>query len=167
MPKRIEDTYQKLTQREHVLHRSGMYIGSIKKQTEELWVADENSDGSIKMKKKMVLYSPGFMKIFDEILTNATDHSFRDSTVNTIKVDYDKSTGEISVWNNGKGIPVKLHKEHNMYVPELIFGHLLSGSNYDDNSTRTGAGTNGLGSKVVAIYSKKFINNLKIKHMYI
>ena len=157
MPKRIEETYQKLTQREHVLHRSGMYIGSIKKQTEELWVADENSDGSIKMKKKMVLYSPGFMKIFDEILTNATDHSFRDSTVNIIKVDYDKSTGEISVWNNGKGIPVKLHKEHNMYVPELIFGHLLSGSNYDDNSTRTGAGTNGLGSKVVAIYSKKFV----------
>lgn len=157
MPKRIEDTYQKLTQREHVLHRSGMYIGSTKKQTEELWVADENSDGTIKMKKKMVEYSPGFMKIFDEILTNATDHSFRDSTVNIIKVDYNKLSGEISVWNNGKGIPVVLHKEHNIYVPELIFGHLLSGSNYNDNDTRTGAGTNGLGSKVVAIYSKKFI----------
>jgi DNA topoisomerase-2 len=157
MPKRIEDTYQKLTQREHVLHRSGMYIGSTKKQTEELWVADENSDGTIKMKKRMIEYSPGFMKIFDEILTNATDHSFRDSTVNIIKVDYNKLSGEISIWNNGKGIPVVLHKEHNMYVPELIFGHLLSGSNYDDNSTRTGAGTNGLGAKVSAIYSKKFV----------
>jgi DNA topoisomerase-2 len=155
--KNIEDTYKKLTQREHVLHRSGMYIGSIKKQTEELWVADESSDGTIQMKKKMVEYSPGFMKIFDEILTNATDHSFRDSTVNTIKVDYDKSTGELSVWNNGKGIPVQLHKEHNIYVPELIFGHLLSGSNYDDSSTRTGAGTNGIGSKVTSIYSKKFV----------
>ena len=157
MTKKIEETYKKLTQREHVLHRSGMYIGSTKKQTEELWVADETSDGTIKMKKKMIEYSPGFMKIFDEILTNATDHSFRDSTVNTIKVDYDKLSGEISVWNNGKGIPVVLHKEHNIYVPELIFGHLLSGSNYNDNDTRTGAGTNGLGSKVVAIYSKKFI----------
>lgn len=155
--KNIEDTYKKLTQREHVLHRSGMYIGSIKKQTEELWVADESSDGTIQMKKKMVEYSPGFMKIFDEILTNATDHSFRDPTVNTIKVDYNQSTGEISVWNNGKGIPIKLHKEHNIYVPELIFGHLLSGSNYNDNDTRTGAGTNGIGSKVTNIYSKKFI----------
>jgi len=157
MPKLIEDTYQKLTQREHVLHRSGMYIGSTKKQTEELWVADENSDGTIKMKKRMIEYSPGFMKIFDEILTNATDHSFRDPTVNTIKIDYDQSTGEISVWNNGKGIPVVLHKEHNIYVPELIFGHLLSGSNYNDNDTRTGAGTNGLGAKCTAIYSKKFV----------
>lgn len=145
--KRIEDTYKKLSQREHVLHRSGMYIGSVKKQTEELWIADESSDGTIKMKKKMIEYSPGFMKIFDEILTNATDHSFRDPTVNMIKVDYDQNTGEITVWNNGSGIPVKLHKEYNMYVPELIFGHLLSGSNYDDNSVRTGAGTNGLGSK--------------------
>ena len=156
MPKKIEETYQKLTQREHVLLRSGMYIGSTKKQMEELWVAKESDEG-LKMEKVMVEYSPGFMKIFDEILTNATDHSFRDLSVNMIKVNYDKSTGEISVWNNGKGIPVQLHKEHNMYVPELIFGHLLSGSNYDDTTTRTGAGTNGLGSKLSNIYSSKFI----------
>ena len=153
----IEEKYQKLSQREHVLLRSGMYIGSIKKQVEELWVAKETEDGFPKMEKVMVEYSPGFMKIFDEVLTNATDHSFRDSSVTTIKVEYSKETGEISVWNNGSGIPVQLHKEHNIYVPELIFGHLLSGSNYNDSTTRTGAGTNGLGSKLSNIYSKKFI----------
>lgn len=143
---KIEDKYKKLSQREHVLHRPGMYIGSVKKQIEELWVPkDEN--GSFKMEKTMVEYSPGFMKIFDEVLTNATDHSFRDSTVTTIKVEYCKESGELSVWNNGSGIPIQLHKEHNIYVPELIFGYLLSGSNYNDNNTRTGAGTNGLGSK--------------------
>jgi DNA gyrase/topoisomerase IV subunit B len=151
-PKTIEETYKKLSQREHVLHRPGMYIGSIKKQMEELWVPNQE----FKMEKKMVEYSPGFMKIFDEVLTNATDHSFRDSTVTQIKVDYNKETGEISVLNNGSGIPVIKHKEHDMYIPELIFGHLLSGSNYDDSNTRTGAGTNGLGSKVSNIYSKKF-----------
>ena len=150
--KSIEQKYQKLSGREHVLHRPGMYIGSIKKQTEEMWCFKEN-----KMEKCMVEYSPGFMKIFDEVLTNALDHSVRDPTLNTIKVDYDKSTGEISVWNNGNGIPVVEHSEHKMYVPELIFGHLLSGSNYDDNEGRTGAGTNGLGSKCTNIYSKKFI----------
>ena len=154
--KKIEDTYKKLTQREHVLERPGMYIGSIKKQMEELWVAKETEDGP-KMEKVMVEYSPGFIKIFDEVLTNATDHSFRDSTVTTIKVEYSKETGEISVWNNGSGIPIQLHKEHNIYVPELIFGHLLSGSNYDDTVTRTGAGTNGLGSKLTNIYSQKFV----------
>ncbi len=153
----IEEKYQKLSQREHVLLRSGMYIGSVKKQVEELWVAKETETGFPKMEKTMVEYSPGFMKIFDEVLTNATDHSFRDLSVTTIKVEYSKETGEISVWNNGSGIPVQLHKEHNIYVPELIFGHLLSGSNYNDSTTRTGAGTNGLGSKVSNIFSKKFI----------
>ena len=151
----IEETYKKLSQRQHVLERPGMYIGSVTKQTEELWIANENS-GSVQMEKRMVEYSPAFMKIVDEILTNATDHSFRDSTVTMIKVDYDKQKGEIGVWNNGKGIPIELHKEHNMYVPELIFGHLLSGSNYDDSNVRTGAGTNGLGSKVTNIYSQRF-----------
>jgi DNA gyrase/topoisomerase IV subunit B len=146
--KTVEETYRKLSQREHILERSGMYIGSTKKQLEELWVAEESSE-TYRMVKKMVEYTPGFIKIFDEILTNATDHTTRDSTVNTIKVDFDKSTGEISIWNNGSGIPIVLHKEHNMYVPELIFGNLLSGSNYDDSIQRTGAGTNGLGSKCI------------------
>jgi len=150
--KSIEEQYQKLSQREHVLHRSGMYIGSVKKQIEEVWCFKNN-----KMEKTMVEYSPGFMKIFDEILTNALDHSVRDQTLNTIKIDYNKETGELSVMNNGKGIPVVEHSEHKMYIPELIFGHLLSGSNYDDSESRTGAGTNGLGSKVSNIYSKKFI----------
>ncbi len=152
--KTIEETYQKLTQREHVLLRSGMYIGSIKKQCEELWVPDPET---YMMKKKIVEYSPGFMKIFDEVLTNATDHSFRHPEVTQIKINYSQETGEISVYNNGPGIPVVEHQEHKMYVPELIFGHLLSGSNYDDSDSRTGSGTNGLGSKLTNIYSKKFV----------
>lgn len=65
--KSIEDTYKKLTQREHVLERPGMYIGSIKKQVEELWVTKETED-SLQMVKTMVYYSPGFMKIFYKIL---------------------------------------------------------------------------------------------------
>lgn len=154
--KTIEETYQKLEQREHILLRSGMYIGSTSKQSEELWVIDHNKKEP-KMEKKIVKYTPGFIKIFDEILTNATDHSFRDPNVNQIKVNYDVKTGEISVWNNGSGIPIIEHKEHGIYIPELIFGHLLSGSNYDDTQNRTGAGTNGLGGKVCSIYSKKFV----------
>ena len=156
--KTIEETYQKLSQREHVLHRSGMYIGSVKKQTDELWCFRNG-----KMEKVFVEYSPGFMKIFDEILTNATDHSVRDNTVTMIKVDFDKETGEISVWNNGSGIPVIEHKEHKMYIPELVFGHLLSGSNYDDSQARTGAGTNGLGGKCVSYDTKILLFNGEIK----
>ena len=71
-------------------------------------------------------------KIFDEILVNAADNKQRDPRgMDTIRVDIDKETGRISVYNNGKGIPIKTHKEHNVYVPELIFGMLLTSSNYD------------------------------------
>ena len=152
--KTIEETYKKLSQREHVLLRSGMYIGDIKQTLEEMWVME---CGGTKMIKKMVEYTPGFLKIVDEVLTNSLDHSTRDSTVSMIKVDYSQETGEISVWNNGTGVPVVVHKEHNLYVPELIFGHLLSGSNYDDKQQRVGAGLNGLGVKLANIFSKRFI----------
>jgi DNA topoisomerase-2 len=154
MTKTIEETYQKMSQELHVLKRPGMYIGSTKKTVEELWVFDNNQK---KMMKKMVEYTPGFLKIFDEVLTNALDHSARDSTVDKIKLDYDKSTGYITIYNNGSGIPVVEHKEHKVYVPELIFGQMLSGSNYDDTQSRTGAGMNGLGIKVSNLYSTKFI----------
>lgn len=154
MSKTIEETYKKLTPREHVLHRPGMYIGSVSKQLEEMWIFDNDTN---KMNKKMVEYSPGFLKIFDEVLTNATDHCTRDPDVSFIKVEFNVESGEISVLNNGKGVPIVEHKEHNMYVPELIFGHLLSGSNYDDNDKRIGSGTNGIGVKVANIYSKSFV----------
>ena len=152
--KTIEETYKKLTQREHLLLRPGMYIGDTKKVVEEMWVYDRSSN---KMKKKMVEYSPGFLKIFDEVLTNALDHSNRDPTLDKIKLDYNTETGEICVFNTGTGIPVVEHKDHKMYVPELIFGHMLAGSNYDDTEKRTGAGTNGIGIKAVNVYSAKFI----------
>ena len=151
VPPTIEEKYKKLSQKEHVLHRSGMYIGDVNKKREECWVFKEG-----KMMKKIIDYSPAFIKIVDEVISNATDHSIRDSTCNQIKVNFNSNTGEISVWNNGEGIPIEIHKEHNIYVPELIFGHLLSGSNYNDNQDRTGAGINGLGSKCTCIFSKEF-----------
>lgn len=152
--KTIEETYKKLTQREHILHRPNMYIGDIKKTIEEIWTFDMKSE---KMMKRMVEFSPGFLKVFDEVLTNALDHSNRDPTLDKIKFEYSQETGELSIFNTGKGIPVVEHKEHKMYVPEMIFGQLLSSSNYDDSQRRTGAGVNGVGAKATCIFSKKFI----------
>lgn len=149
--KSIEETYKKVNQREHVLLRPNMYIGSTKKEIQEVWVMESN-----KMKKKMIEFSPGFLKIFDEVLTNALDHSNRDTTLDKIEVRYDEESGEISVYNTGSGIPVVIHKDHNTYVPELVFGNLLSSSNYNDEEKRTGAGVNGLGIKLLNLYSKVF-----------
>jgi DNA topoisomerase-2 len=149
----IEETYVKLSQKDHVLHRPGMYIGQTEKIHEDMWtMANENE----KFVKRTIEFCPGFIKIFDEVLTNAIDHSIRDNTVNMIKINFDKNTGEISVFNNGSGIPIKIHNEHGCYVPELIFGHLLSGSNYNDDDKRIVAGNFGLGVKLSNIFSKKF-----------
>ena len=114
--KTIEDTYQKKSQLEHVLHRPGMYIGDIENVTTERWVVDNG-----KFVRKTISYSPGLYKIFDEIFTNATDHSQRDTTMKKIQVNF-MENGEISILNDGEGIPIEIHKELGKYVPEIIFG---------------------------------------------
>ena len=63
----------------------------------------------------------------------------------------------ISIWNNGRGIPIEIHKEQNVYVPTLIFGHLLTSSNYDDSQKKVTGGRNGYGAKLCNIFSKKFV----------
>lgn len=63
---------------------------------------------------------------------------------------------EISVRNDGKGIPVVIHKEQNMYVPTMIFGHLLTSSNFNDEERKVTGGRNGYGAKLCNVYSTKF-----------
>ena len=74
-----------------------------------------------------------------------------------IKVTIDQQNNRISVKNNGKGIPIEIDKEYNIYVPELIFGNLLTSSNYDDNEKKVTGGRNGYGAKLTNIFSKVFI----------
>lgn len=148
----VEDVYQKKTQLEHILLRPDTYIGSAEPQTTQLWVFEGN-----KFVFKNITYTPGLYKIFDEILVNAADNKTRDSTMDSIKVTIKPEENEISVWNNGKGIPVQMHKKENCYVPELIFGHLLTSSNYNDNEQKMTGGRNGFGAKLCNIFSTEFI----------
>lgn len=147
----IEQTYKKFTQIEHVLARPGMYIGDIATTESNQWIIDSDN----KIIEKNVKWNPGIYKIFDEIITNASDECQRNKSVKNIKVDIVNDM--ISVTNDGTGIPIEIHKEHSVYVPELIFGNLLSSSNYDDTKKRTTGGLNGLGAKLTNIYSNEFI----------
>ena len=163
----IEKTYQKKTQLEHILLRSDTYIGTIDKISEKMWVFDDSKD---KFENKDILYVPGLYKIFDEILVNAVDNFYRDKSQKNIKVTINPSKNQISVYNDGKGIPIVIHKEHKVYVPELIFGHLLTSSNYNDDEKRIIGGRNGYGAKLTNIFSSKFIIetvDLKNKKYYI
>jgi DNA topoisomerase-2 len=151
MAKKIEDKYKKLDDIDHVLQRPGMYIGSIKPHTATKWIIEDD-----KMVQKELTYNPGFLKILDEIVTNSVDESKREGTkLNTIKVSVNVETGEICVWDNG-GIEVVKHSEHNEWIAEMIFSNLKAGSNFDDTEERSWAGTNGVGSSLTNIYSKKF-----------
>ena len=156
MAKTIEERYKKLSQREHVLRRPATYIGSITSELKKIYVVEDiDNFDNLKIVNKIVNYNPGFVKIFDEILSNASDHSIRTGKVKYIKIFVNEDN--ISIENDGPGIPVEIHKEHNCYVPELLFGNLLTGENYDDSDDRTVVGTNGIGSKAVNIFSNKFI----------
>ncbi|PWN25684.1 type II DNA topoisomerase [Jaminaea rosea] len=151
--KSASETYQKLSQLEHVLLRPDTYIGSVEHHTDSLWVYDAASQ---KMAFREISYVPGFYKIFDEILVNAADNKVRDPTMDTIKVTINKAEGSITVWNNGRGIPIEIHEKEGIYIPELIFGNLLTSSNYDDAEDKVTGGRNGYGAKLANIYSTEF-----------
>lgn len=104
-----------------------------------------------------ITYTPGLYKIFDEIVVNAADNKQRDPNMDKMEITVDPETNTVSVLNNGSGIPIVMHKEHNCYVPTLIFGHLLTGSNFDDNEKKTTGGRNGYGAKLANVFSKQFI----------
>ena len=104
-----------------------------------------------------VSFVPGLYKIFDEILVNASDNKVRDKSMSALDVEVDAERGWVRVWNNGAGVPVEMHKTEKVYVPELIFGHLLTSSNYDDAEKKVTGGRNGYGAKLANIFSTEFV----------
>ena len=148
--KSIESKYQKLTDTEHVLLRPSMYIGSVAIHTGEQYLYDGE-----KVTIEEVHYNPGFIKIFDEIVSNSVDEHRRNPKLNEIRVTINLDSNGITVWDNG-GIPVEKHPVHKEWIPEMIFSNLKAGSNFDDSEQRTVAGTNGVGSTLTNIFSKSF-----------
>ena len=147
----VDKKFKKLDDISHVILRPGMYIGSIKPHTANKWIVDEG-----KMTQREITYNPGFLKIFDEIVTNSVDESKREgSKLNIIKVDLDRKTNKVTICDNG-GIPVVKNTEHDEWIPEMVFSNLKAGSNFDDTEERSWAGTNGVGSTLTNIYSKEF-----------
>lgn len=71
-----------------------------------MWVYNSETDS---MEYREVSYVPGLYKIFDEIVVNAADNKQRSKTMDEIRVTIDRQSGEISVWNNGAGIPIQMH----------------------------------------------------------
>lgn len=151
----MAEQIQKITHIEHIIKRPDSYVGPVSRITEPYWVLSDN-----KFTLKNTTYSPALLKIFDEILVNAIDrNSLFPTQVKNISVLIDKTSGAISIENNGPlgGISVLEHPTEKLWNPELTFGHLLTSTNYDDSKDRLVGGRNGYGAKLANIYSKVFV----------
>jgi len=153
--------YKKHTHREHILELPDTYIGSIDTHEEYRWVWEE---AKVRMNWTRVKFCPGFYKLFDEVLVNALDHRVRLLTTSAGAADVHPVKNiwvtveptRITVRNDGDGIPTDKHPTEGMHVPEMIFGHLLTSSNYDKTEEKTVGGKNGYGAKLANIFSKEF-----------
>lgn len=162
-PKNLEEKYKKYELLEHILALPDTYIGSTEPVKVNTYVYNDG-----KMEEREITYVPGLLKIFDEVIVNAIDHCMRLKSevatgkedikhVKNIKITINKETGYISVFNDGNGVDIKKHSTYgDLWIPELIFGELLTSTNYDKNEEKIWGGKNGYGSKLTNIFSKEF-----------
>ena len=150
--------YQRKTDKQHVLDNPDTYIGSVEKVDAEQWVFD---DVAQKIILKPIEYVPGLYKLLDEGVVNCRDHVIRmiqstapdKKVVTSIEVDIEETTGKITLTNDGNGIDVAKHPEEDIWIPEMIFGHLRTSTNYDKTQKKIVGGKNGFGFKLVLIWS--------------
>jgi len=172
--------YQKMTDREHILKKPDTYIGTIEPTETMEYVMDAKSGidaanieleetnsaaGVAALTRRNITYIPGLYKLFDEGMVNMRDHVVRQAQaladgkpdalpVTTLEVEIDPVDGTIHMTNDGNGIDVAQHPEHKLWIPEMIFGHLRTSTNYDENKKeKIVGGKNGFGFKLVLIWS--------------
>jgi DNA topoisomerase-2 len=150
--------YRKHTHREHILNLPDTYIGSIENAAEEHFVVE----GEQFVNKTINPFNPGFYKLFDELLVNAHDHVVRlrqrKSENQVKKIDVSIEDGKtVTIRNDGESIDVEKHPEYGVYIPQMIFGELLTSTNYDKEEKKLVGGKNGYGVKLVNIFAKKLV----------
>ena len=160
MSQNLATEYQKKTDREHILDAPDTYIGQVDLDETKNWLLQDNDAFNY----ETYSWIPGLFKCFDEGIVNARDHAVRMAQkqkkskdiipVKNISIEVDPDTGVITMTNDGNGIDVAKHPEYDLWIPEMIFGHLRTSTNYDKNEKKIVGGKNGFGFKLVLIYSK-------------
>ena len=151
---------QQKTDKQHILDNPDTYIGSVETVDSNVWIMNETND---KIIEKNINYVPGLFKLFDEGIVNCRDHVVRmqskieQGVDNSLPVTYIdiaiQDDGTIIMINDGNGIDVVQHPEYKTWVPELIFGHLRTSTNYNKEEKKIVGGKNGFGFKLVLIWS--------------
>jgi DNA topoisomerase-2 len=153
--------YQKKTDKEHVLDTPDTYTGSMTSTDYDTFICE--GDDNMRIVSKQISIVPGLYKIVDEALVNTRDQVVRmhqllqtdtqSHPVTEINISIDEKDGIITVYNNGNGIDVAKHPAEDTWIPELIFAHLRTSTNYDKEAKKTTGGKNGLGIKLAFIWS--------------
>ena len=148
------------TDKQHILDNPDTYIGSVETVDADLWILNDEAD---KIIEKNISFVPGLFKLFDEAIVNCRDHVVRMASKvaagveNSLPVTYIdvaiQDDGTIVMLNDGNGIDVVQHPEYKLWVPELIFGHLRTSTNYNKEEKKIVGGKNGFGFKLVLIWS--------------
>jgi DNA topoisomerase-2 len=163
----LSSKYQKMTDLEHILKKPDTYIGSIQMTecTEYTTTMNPSEGGATTISLATFPHIPALYKLVDEGLVNMRDHVIRQAQaindgkpnalpVTSIEVEVDAATGTITMTNDGNGIDIAQHPEHKMWIPEMIFGHLRTSTNYaEDKKEKIVGGKNGFGFKLVLVWS--------------
>ena len=156
----LANKYQQKTDKQHILDNPDTYIGSVEKIESVQWILNDVGD---KIVEKNIEYIPGLFKLFDEGIVNCRDHVVRmlqaiangqENCIPVTNIDITiEEDGTIIMYNDGNGIDIAQHPEHKLWIPELIFGHLRTSTNYDKTEKKIVGGKNGFGFKLVLIWS--------------
>ena len=156
----LSNTYQKKTQKEHIKDAPDTYVGATEPDEIRNWSFNNDNE----LVYNTYTWTPAFYKLFDEAIVNCRDHHIRLEQkmrnkekniipVTLIDITIDKKTGIITFMNDGNGIDIAQHPEHKIWIPEMIFGHLMTSTNYNKDEKKIVGGKNGFGIKLVFIYS--------------
>jgi DNA topoisomerase-2 len=156
----LKTKYQQKTDKQHILDNPDTYIGSVENVDAFVWLLNEAGERIV---EKNIILIPGLFKLFDEGIVNARDHAVRQAQaikngvanslpVTSIDIAV-QDDGTIIMINDGNGIDVAEHPEYKVWIPELIFGHLRTSTNYDKTEKKIVGGKNGFGFKLVLIWS--------------
>jgi len=171
----LSQKYQKKTDKQHVLDNPDTYTGTMDMTDYDTYVYN---DATNTIEAKHISIIPGLYKLFDEGVVNCRDHCVRmqqaqaqaqaqalaatqtsgDTDKKPMPVTYIDigiaEDGTITMTNDGNGIDIAKHPEEDIWIPEMIFGHLRTSTNYDKTQKKITGGKNGFGFKLVLIWSK-------------
>ena len=141
---------KRLTDREHILKRTGMYMGSPTAVEEDLYIFDGQD-----FKKKNIRYVPALIKMINEIIDNSVDEAIRTKFKFGNKIEVFMEELNFKVIDNGRGIPV-IKEADNEYFPKIAWGYARAGSNFENDEERDTIGANGVGSFGTNVLSSYF-----------